>query len=837
MIIVNRSASPFGVGWWLAGVEQLIDVPGDTLKLWIGGDGSARLYRGTSSAGPWAADGYERPDSIHKTASGHYVRTLPGRSQIWFDPLGRHVRTVNPLQQYTEFQWVNNHLQQIVTPYGSGANDVARYGFEYNLTSPDTVRRLRLVTAPAIAGTPRDTRLQGDGMGRVTAIMDTDTVRFAYASGNRWMGQRMDRRGATHNFSYVSGRFHTSTRKLNATQNAVSRVQAVQTLGMLGRSVRADSVRGGWDGPRTEFCDCSVWGVDRWGAPTYVRDAYGQVTTIRRNDIRFPALVTETNAPNGFATTAAYDARGNLASTTAWNPYGDQRNATTTYRWHPYWDKPVQVVAPEGEISLTAYDTVTGQRLWEQVGPHESRRVTYGYYPATRQVQSVTAPGGGTETYTYDARGNLRTVTSPLQVTTEMLRDPLGRVVRTSVPAAVTASGVIYQQDSVVYDVMDQVRETIVTGPAMNGVGQQRLHVRNEYDKEGNLTQVERWSVPDSANVHIITTRWEYDLGGRPIVEIAPDSTPGNPRDSTFYHLADNPRDSTFYDLAGNVVRVRTRRYAESLAAAPSHPDSAYVRMQYDAMNRLTHRIFPAVQFASRFTTIGIKHQSYSGFRIPADTAIFVYNLATGLQERADNANAQVRRLYYPNGQLQYDSLYTREVATASFNTHRYGLEYRYDRAGRTTSLLHPAQLRPPLAAAQGWTGNQFTYDPLTGALSTVTDPMGNPFRYYYNVRGEPDSLVLPGGITHRYSYNNGGQLQGHDIYNPATSGNRYPLNWLHRATLEYELRGKLRQFGNRDWLADTLKVQYSGLGHMARSTHSYRGRYTDTDQHARHVA
>ena len=69
MIVVNRSASPFGAGWWLAGAEQLVHLPGDTLKLWVGGDGSARLYRG-SPGGPWRAEAYDRPDSLYNGVAG-----------------------------------------------------------------------------------------------------------------------------------------------------------------------------------------------------------------------------------------------------------------------------------------------------------------------------------------------------------------------------------------------------------------------------------------------------------------------------------------------------------------------------------------------------------------------------------------------------------------------------------------------------------------------------------------------------------------------------------------------------------------------------------------------
>jgi hypothetical protein len=43
IIIVNRKLSPYGAGWWVAGVEQLRKIAGDTLMLWVGGDGSAKV--------------------------------------------------------------------------------------------------------------------------------------------------------------------------------------------------------------------------------------------------------------------------------------------------------------------------------------------------------------------------------------------------------------------------------------------------------------------------------------------------------------------------------------------------------------------------------------------------------------------------------------------------------------------------------------------------------------------------------------------------------------------------------------------------------------------------
>lgn len=43
LVVVDRSASPFGAGWWLAGLERLTALSATEL-LWVGGDGSTRVY-------------------------------------------------------------------------------------------------------------------------------------------------------------------------------------------------------------------------------------------------------------------------------------------------------------------------------------------------------------------------------------------------------------------------------------------------------------------------------------------------------------------------------------------------------------------------------------------------------------------------------------------------------------------------------------------------------------------------------------------------------------------------------------------------------------------------
>ena len=792
MIIVNRSASPFGAGWWLSGVEQLIPIPGDTAKLWVGGDGSARIYRG-SPGGPWVADSYDRPDILIRrtTELGEVlVRTLSGRSEVWFDAFGHHVRTVNPLQQYTAFRWNGSYLTQINLPYSTAQGDTTRYLFEYDNNAGATVRNLSRVVAPGI-GAPRHTWLTTDATGRVTRITDFDStyVGFGYSGATKWMSVRTDRRGAPQTFGYQGVRFFSSTRPVSPTLSAVTRVLPVLGQGY-SYTVSLDSVRAVYDGPRTDLCDCMWWHTDRFGAPIDSRNALQQLTLIRRGDPRWPAHITEVVAPNGFSTTATYDDRGNVASTTAWNPYGDNRDATTTYRWDSYWDQPLQVVAPEGEVSLTGYDTF-GRRSWDQVGPSASRRVNYRYYAQTDAqapglLRAVTSPVLHTDSVAYDARGNTALTVSPMGFRSYSDNDALGRVVRTRSP--IDSLQTSFRVDSTGYDRSGRPWRTESFGRAANGAVDQRLIVETEYDSEGLVRQVSRWSVPDTAHVGTIITRFAYDTLGRQVAETAPDGW----------------ADSTFYDLGGNLVRTRDRR-------------GNVVETGYDHLNRPLWTRTPTV-FYSDTASRGWTFPRYpncqtTGLCLAADTSWFGYDTQGNLL-RADNHDAQVRRTYYRGGALQTDTLRIRTWAEldagGSITAHEYGLRYGYDRNGRRSWIKIPRQLGAKFSTAPSVVHDSvaYAYDPLTGAISSVSDVLGNTFGFTYNLDGSPHRVLYPRGHFKQYTYDPDGRTTRIREDTTATGGS------VNDITLRYDARGKaveITPFSTGGYGPD--HNGYSGLG------------------------
>jgi YD repeat-containing protein len=159
LIVVNRRGGGFGAGWWMVGVERL-ELLADGNKLWVGGDGSARLF---SAAGTnvWVATNVDRPDTLKWDGSTHFVRKRPGGLQVKFSSSGQHALTVNRLGHQTSFAYSNGRLATITLPSQGGGQT---YVFAY-----DANGQLSSVTAPG----GRTTTIWVSAL-RVDSIRDTD---------------------------------------------------------------------------------------------------------------------------------------------------------------------------------------------------------------------------------------------------------------------------------------------------------------------------------------------------------------------------------------------------------------------------------------------------------------------------------------------------------------------------------------------------------------------------------------------------------------------------------------------------------------------------------------
>ena len=495
------------------------------------------------------------------------------------------------------------------------------------------------------------------------------------------------------------------------------------------------------------------------------------------------------------------------------NPLRDGRDATTRYeRASTAWpDFVTRTTAPLGEVVLTGYDAATGNRLWQQAGTDTTRRVNFAYRAsndatAPNLPASTTSPAGAgqsgrtTETYEYDTRGNLSAVQSHLGIRTESKADELGQDTLTRQQITSTT----WQTTRHVYDAVGQDTLTESIGPAMNGVPEQHLVVRTRHDPEGNVTSVKRVSIPDTTHLDSVVTRYAYDLAGRQVKEIAPDGK----------------RDTTAFDLAGNAIWTLTRR-------------GDTLRTRYDALSRPLVRYHSATYYAAERRGIAsimnlpptycpdtltatfniyrpyprYQNAANCGYVVPADSAVFEYD-RMGRLVRADNADALVRRSWFPGGLLERE---TQKVQTAARNDttrHVYVLQYGYDLDGRRISLTHPSQLAPTGGAATA-----YGYHAVTGALETVTDPLGNVFRYGYDNTGQLASLQRGTSIFDAFLYDDDGRLRQYNLDVPNAIGGR-----ISQTSLTYDRRGKMLSSGNAVVMQDSLVATFSGLGHLVSS-------------------
>ena len=814
--IVNRKDSPFGPGWWLAGFEKLFFTVPAGQVLWVGGDGSARRYVRGGTVGAdtaYVAKTVDSPDSLFHLSNGRWMRLLSDGAKVKFTSAGTHDSTTNRLGYSTVFVDSTGSpgiLTRINLP-PTGSNLAFTFGYT------GTPARLSSVSAPDSAvGTSRVTTViwAGDSVS-ITDPGTTAPVVFRYQTGgtNRVIA-RKDRRGAVANFTYDAGyRLSSSLRSLGGSDSINLSFCAAEVRGLAACSptlVQPESAYTILDGPRTDVSDVMNFWIGSLGAPWKIRDAYGSVTILARADSSFPALVTRVQYPNGRITGAAYDSRGNIKVATDSSLYVTGQHATRRYQWDQKWDAVTEILVPTGQVSHFSYDAINGNRLWQEDGRGSTSRVNFGYYTSGNGaglLKTVTLPGGARDSVVYDTQGNLTKTISAVADTTFTVVDRIGRptIVRSPIGQG------LYRSDTTYYDQASRPIRTVSYGPAINGAAAGQVNVQNFYNPEGALDSLTRASSPDPAGIGTIKTSWSYDLAGRRTTEVAPD-------------LAS---ETTSYDRAGNAVSVLTRR-------------GKTISMSYDAMNRLILRAVPGDTYPKR-DSIGIaQFPALSGFpqhpypyypsdssadplwggtgvwdyRIAADTAVFVYD-AMGNMLRADNKDAKVRRTYFKDGRVQTDTSKLRNWLDWLYpdtTNHVYGVTYQYDLSGRLISLQHPQRLAPTPSANTA----SYEYDPVTGLLSAVVDPLGNRFEYTYNLRNEVIRLKAPtAGITDTSSYDLAGRLLTEKLRNQSTSGARYVDSVLRQFTLTYADPERVASAGNTWGWKDTTITQYSGLGQV----------------------
>ena len=836
LVIVDRSTSPFGPGWWLDGLEQLVTVSA-TQQLWIGGDGSTRLYTqsATDNTVYLVQPTVDRPDTLKRVVGNStWQRRLRNGAYVEFDNAGRHTATVNRYGQRTSF-FYTNALSRLELAVPAGTTPPG-YDFTYDVDGSGNPRVLHSVTAPQTPNKPRVTTVSHQPSWSISSITEPNSamVGFLYSSVGDTILARRNRTGDTTFFTYnEAGLLRQVSIDMRRTDGVsapplVSALCPAESRGLASCAAQPSmpgantphplsQVYTFFDGPRDDVLDVkdtTAFFVNRWGAPDSTINALGDRTKVERTDVNFPMLVTALVQPNGHRVESVYTSRALLDHTTDINPYGDGQNATTTYAWDLKWDDATCVTSPTGVVTTFFYEATTGNRLWTRPGDNPSRQVTFTYN-ASGQVATVTAPLTQPESYFYDALGNLNVTRSPIGFYTVSYKDALGRDTLTITPIDSAAARDTVQlktngaQVHTTYNLAGLPDSTIKVGAARpytlhyvtswtQPILADTLNSQSLYDFEGRVVSVSTLSEPDQTDVWIQET-FTYDAAGR-----------------ATRHSKNGHTDVTSYDPAGN---------ATSLTRVSGYT----VTSRYDALNRLAVHTVPARSTARQrcegfmlgpitSATIGncyvvfpaYPNDASNGYTVPLDSSMFTYD-ALGNMLTADNGDAKVHRQYFANGALQRDSLYHRAANLLTFGAGS-GLEFKYDRSGARRWVKLPS----------GDTLG-YRYHNELAALDTIVDQRGNKFRYVYDVAGRIDSVVVNtpadvAGVWEKRWYDPEGRQYQRERRSAA-------LGLLSSDSIRFDALGrvtKAKMFTAANMSApDTTYFYYSGLGAiLARERH-----------------
>jgi len=469
-------------------------------------------------------------------------------------------------------------------------------------------------------------------------------------------------------------------------------------------------------------------------------DANGRVTTQTQADGSTYQLAYTLDAGNNVTQVDLTDPRGKVRRTTfnadgypLSNVYGlgAPESQTITNEWQSGTNLLLSVtdaLVIDGQSRKTAYtydakgNVVTVTRMAQD--PGSAVTTTYTYEPNFNQVATIIDPLNHTTTFGYDAKGNLVSVTNPLNQTTTIARNAAGQPLSITDPLNNTTQFTYNFGDlAATTDPLGNVssRATDSAGRVHNVTNPLGNPTIYDYDVLNRLTQV-----LDPLNG---TTGFTYDANGNLLGVTDARSNATSYTYDSMDRLATRVdpltrSESYQYDLGGNMTQFTDRK-------------SQGTSYTYDALSRRT-----GVTYADTSTTA------------------YTYDAGNRLTQVVDSIAGTITRSYDGLNRL------------TSETTPQGSVSYTYDAAGRRASMT-----------VSGQSSVVYSYDnanrltQITQGSSTVT--------YTYDNAGRRTSLTLPNAVLVEYSYDaasrlteitykqNGTTLLGNLTYEYDKNGNR----------------------------------------------------------------
>ena len=497
------------------------------------------------------------------------------------------------------------------------------------------------------------------------------------------------------------------------------------------------------------------WAVnyDAQNRLTGTTDAAGFSDHVAHGDAANPYRPTQVTDKNGHPASFTYDAYGHVTAVT------DRRGVVTTNTW---------------DYSHFALGRLTSvQSGTNQPAPRTPVRVTY--FEPQGLVQTVTSaapgsqPGGATVTtsFTYDALGDVLTVTAPgndavgSRTTTYSYTADPGDATH-GVPAVSQAAAA--GEPLTVTDELGHVTHLRYTARGLvqgvfDALGDETDYVYNLADQTQQVTDPATGQQGGGRTTHT----WSYQYPGGALTGEA------------------------LTDEAGNTIRRVTYARgpeAEVLSVSGSTEPVSYT---YDALYRVTaltdgggdttHYDYNGTGYLAAVTYPGYAGMGWPNVSGPDSVRDTAFNPAGDPLTRVDGNGTTTTYSYGDPSSLLTNVHYARPSSPPAYISPLGDTSYAYDAYGRRSQMADAA-------------GSQtYAWDDADGLLSDTTVYTGLPARtvgYTYNPDGSRQGMSVT-GVTGSFSYGHDGAGRLTGLTNPAGEGTSWAYldnDWLAGQTL-----------------------------------------------------
>jgi YD repeat-containing protein len=391
--LVNQAGSPFGAGWSLDNVAQLVPVSGSGVML-VQPGGTSLWFANGQQSGTFVSPAGDF-STLMQNQNGTYTRTLTDGTVINFDSSGRQTSTVDRDGNTTTFGYTGGLLTTITDMNGQ----VTALGY--------TGGQLTSITDPA----NRKATLAYTG-NQLTSITDpaNDVWGYAYDASND-LTKLTDPNNHATTFGYnFAGRVASVTQADNTTAQLTAQQMnglAAPGTGTVSNPAPAVLLATGSQAQYTDPRN-NVWttGLDwlGFGLSTADIDPLGNVALTYRDANGLPWLSAD---GLGRRTRDFFDTKGNSTETVAPDDTTQQYSFNQISEVTQYND---------GDNDLTKYTYNTKGDLTQTIDALNNI-TTYAYNNAGL-LTSTTDPLQHTTTYGYDTLNRLTTITNALNQTT-----------------------------------------------------------------------------------------------------------------------------------------------------------------------------------------------------------------------------------------------------------------------------------------------------------------------------------------------------------------------------------------------------------------------------------